>query len=197
MRQRESRLDDIREIRTMMEKSSRFLSLSGLSGVLAGFVGTCAALAANAVLESGRDETSKVVTIGGIALGSMALAVAASVLLSVRVARRRGLAAWGPAAREVIREMATPLVAGGLFCLVLVMHRMYVAVPGSLLVFYGVALAAAGKSTRDEVRWLGWVEIALGMLAFFYSQFALLYWAAGFGIVHILYGGLMYFKYEL
>jgi hypothetical protein len=197
MRQKESQLDDIREIRSIMEKSSRFLSLSGLSGVLAGFVGTGAALAADAVLDSGRDEPSKVLWIGGIGLSAMLLAVAASVLLSIRLARKRGQTAWGPPARDVVREMATPLVAGGLFCLVLVMHRMYVAVPGSLLVFYGLALAAAGKSTREEVRWLGWVEIALGMLAFTYTQFALLYWAAGFGIVHILYGGLMYFKYEL
>lgn len=197
MRQKESRLDDIREIRTMMEKSSRFLSLSGLSGILAGFIGTGAALAAGTVMESGRDESSKVFLIAGIGLCAMLLAVAASVILSIRLSRKHGQKAWGPAARDVVREMATPLAAGGLFCLVLVMHRMYVAVPGSLLVFYGLALAAAGKSTREEVRWLGWVEIALGMLAFMYTQFALLYWAAGFGIVHILYGGLMYFKYEL
>lgn len=197
MRQKESQLEDIREIRSIMEKSSRFVSLSGLSGIIAGFIGTGAALAANGVLASARDESTTVLLIGGIGASAMLLAVAASVALSIRLARKRGQSAWGPAALDLIREMATPLVAGGLFCLILVMHRMYVAIPGSLLVFYGLALAAAGKSSRDEVRWLGWVEIALGMTAFIYTQFALFYWAAGFGIVHILYGGLMYFKYEL
>ena len=197
MRDRESPLEDIREIRTMMEKSSRFLSLSGLSGVAAGFIGTAAALGANAVIDSGAEEPAKVLAIAGIGLCAMVIAVAASVLLSVRLARKRGQNPWGVSARDLVQEMATPLVAGGLFCCVLVMHRMYVAIPGSLLVFYGLSLAAAGKSSRAEVRWLGWVEIALGMLAFTFTQFALLYWAAGFGIVHILYGGLMYFKYEL
>jgi uncharacterized membrane protein HdeD (DUF308 family) len=113
------------------------------------------------------------------------------------MAKRKGLSVGPRVTQGLVMELGTSLVAGGLFVFVLVLHRMFLAVPGCLLIFYGIALAAAAKVSREEVRFLGWIEIAIGMLAFAFPEHGLLYWALGFGIVHILYGGLIYFKYEM
>lgn len=175
----------------------RFLSLSGLAGILAGLICTAGALAANGILSSGLSEHQMVQAIGLVGAGVVAATLVTSAVLSARLAKRTGLRADAAANRWIILELGTPLAAGGLFVFVLILHRMFLAVPGSMLIFYGIALAAAAKVSREEVRFLGWIEIAIGLLAFAFPEHGLLYWALGFGIAQILYGGLMYFKYEM
>jgi predicted lysophospholipase L1 biosynthesis ABC-type transport system permease subunit len=197
MTDRDDELHDVREIRSTMEQPSRFLSLSGLAGILAGLICTAGALAANAILSSGLSEYEMVQSIGLAAGGVVVATLVTSAWLSARLGRRTGLPPDGMANRWIILELGTPLVAGGLFVFVLILHRMFLAVPGSMLIFYGIALAAAAKVSREEVRFLGWIEIAIGLLAFAFPEHGLLYWALGFGIAQILYGGLMYFKYDV
>jgi predicted lysophospholipase L1 biosynthesis ABC-type transport system permease subunit len=197
MTDREEGPEDIREIRPTIEKSARFLSLSGLTGILAGLIATVGALAANALLESDFSEREKIQSIGLVGAAVLVLTLSLSTLLSARMAKRNGLSVRPRVTQALVLELGTSLVAGGLFVFVLVLHRMFLAVPGCLLIFYGIALSAAAKVSREEVRFLGWIEIAIGMLAFAFPEHGLLYWALGFGIVHILYGGLMYFKYEM
>jgi hypothetical protein len=188
---------DIREIRSSLEKSSRFLSLTGLAGIAAGMLSTAGALAVNSILSSGLSEHEMVQSIGLVGGGVLIATLAVSALLSARQARQRALPIGASATRSLVLELGTPLIAGGLFVFVLVLHQMFRAVPGSLLIFYGIGLAAAAKVSREEVRFLGWIDIAIGLLAFAFPEHGLLYWALGFGIAHILYGGLMYFKYEV
>jgi hypothetical protein len=197
MSDRDDKLHDIREIRSTIEQPSRFLSLSGLAGILAGLICTAGALAANALLASGLSEHETVQAIGLVAAAVVIATLSTSAWLSARLARRSGLPAGSGANKSILLELGTPLVAGGLFVFVLVLHRMFLAVPGSLLIFYGIALAAAAKVSREEVRFLGWIEIAIGLLAFAFPEHGLLYWALGFGIAQILYGGLMYLKYQM
>lgn len=197
MTDREEGPQDIREIRSMMERSSRFLSLSGLAGILAGLISTAGALAVNAILASGLSEREMVQAIGLVGCAVLVMTLIFSAALSARMAKRKGRPVRAPITKWIVLELGTPLVAGALFVFVLVLHRMYMAVPGCLLIFYGIALSAAAKVSREEVRFLGWIEIAIGMLAFAFPEHGLLYWALGFGIVHILYGGLIYFKEEM
>jgi uncharacterized membrane protein HdeD (DUF308 family) len=68
--------------------------------------------------------------------------------------------------------------------------------PSATLVFYGLALINASKYTVRDVFYLGICEIVLGVLSMFLTGFTLLFWALGFGILHILYGTIMYFKYD-
>jgi hypothetical protein len=197
MTDRADELHDVRDIRSTIEQPSRFLSLSGLAGILSGLICTVGALAANALLASGLSEHETVQAIGVVAAGVVIATLSTSAWLSARLARRSGVPAGATGNKSILLELGTPLVAGGFFVFVLVLHRMFLAVPGSLLIFYGIALAAAAKVSREEVRFLGWIEIAIGLLAFAFPEHGLLYWALGFGIAQILYGGLMYFKYEM
>ena len=65
-----------------------------------------------------------------------------------------------------------------------------------MLIFYGLALINSSKYTFFEIRYLGIAEIVLGLIASVFVSSGLILWAAGFGLLHIIYGIIMYYKYE-
>jgi len=200
----ESTLQDISEIRSMMEKATKFLSLSGLSGVSAGLIALAGAWLANAALGGSWGRLPSGPSAGGDtvaylvrdALGVLVCALAASTLFSVRMARRRGLRLWGPTTAYMLAALFVPLAAGGAFCGVLMSGGSYALIPSAMLVFYGLALLGAGNFTFSEVRYLGAIDVLLGLTAGFRPELGLVLWAGGFGILHIVYGILHYAKYE-
>jgi hypothetical protein len=207
-------LAQLSEIRAIMERSSRFLSLSGLSGIGAGVVALLGSAIAYWHLENAFPElyvaggyqrmlnasaAARQAALPGLLLlaGSM---IAAALLVAFFFTRRRthrsGQTLWSGPARRLAAALAIPLVAGGLFCL-----RLYLGgdagmvIPG-LLLFYGLALLNASKYTLDEIRLLGRVQVALGVAAMLKLEWGLTYFALGFGLAHIGYGLLMYNRYE-
>ncbi|MFC6224059.1 hypothetical protein ACFP2F_12485 [Hymenobacter artigasi] len=202
-------LAQLTEIRAIMERSSRFLSLSGLSGVGAGVVALLGSAVSHFYLQSefpdgylrlmqaSEPERRAALPFLLLLAGGM---IAAALLVAVFFTRRRthssGQTLWSSPARRLAVALAVPLVAGGLFCL-----RLYLGgdagmvVPG-LLLFYGLALLNASKYTLDEIRLLGLTQIGLGLLAMLQPGWGLAYFALGFGLGHIGYGLLMYNRYE-
>jgi hypothetical protein len=196
-------LKDVAEIRSMMERSSKFLSLSGLSGIGAGivaFIGwgwTIWYLGSR--FGPGTDGVANHQDVLLIMLASVLVvsaAVAVSMFFSWRLARKRGLPIWNTTAKETLSALLIPLAAGGVFCVILVREGAYAMIPSAMLVFYGMALTSAGKFTVGDIRILGLCEIALGLAAGLLPGFGLWFWIAGFGLLHIVYGILMYAKYE-
>ncbi|WP_161806991.1 hypothetical protein, partial [Hymenobacter sp. AT01-02] len=123
-------------------------------------------------------------------------ALAVATFFTVRRARRAGLPVWSALGRRLAISMAIPLITGGLFCLALFTRGAVSLVVPGLLVFYGLALLNASKYTLDEIRWLGLTQIGLGLAAVLLPGFGLAFFALGFGLGHILYGLLMYNRYE-
>ena len=203
-------LDDIREIRNMMERSSRFLSLSGLSGISAG----CFALAGAAIafFLLGYDQRyfePQSYFISGILHynnfipyliidGAFVLlgALVFSFYFTYRRARKKGLPFWDNTTRRMLIALSVPLIAGGIFCLVLIFHHLIYLVAPVTLIFYGLSLISASEYTLHELKFLGFSELILGFLAAILVGYGLIFWAAGFGLLHIIYGFRMYLKYE-
>lgn len=203
-------LAQLAEIRAIMDRSSRFISLSGLSGVGAGVVALVGAgigywkfqqrypyLHYMRVLESSPAEREAVLPfLLMLAVGMIGAALAVASFFTLRRARQAGQTVWGSLGRRLAISLLIPLVAGGLFCLALFgQGAVGMVVPG-LLVFYGLALLNASKYTLDEIRWLGLTQIALGLVAVLFPGYGLAFFALGFGVGHILYGLLMYNRYE-
>jgi hypothetical protein len=207
MHELENGLRDVSAIRAMMERASKFLSLSGLSGVSAGVVALAGSWTAfRALQQSGTRFPIPGEAVGGDAsLGRFLIADAVSVLIvalacstffSVRMARKKGYPLWGPTTKYLLAALMIPLAAGGAFCGVLLYHGIYGLLPAVMLVFYGLALLNAGNFTFSEVRYLGVIDILLGLTAGFQPALGLMLWAGGFGVLHIVYGILLYAKYE-
>jgi predicted lysophospholipase L1 biosynthesis ABC-type transport system permease subunit len=196
--------ETLAEIRHLMERSSRFISLSGLSGVFAGLyalAGAFAAYSQRGLSDFGYPRTlfysngALIFLLIDAAL-VLVLAVGTGIYLTTRKAKRDGNSIFDSSAKKLLINLFIPLAAGGLFCLALVYHGSIIYVPAVMLIFYGLALINASKYTRDDVRSLGLIEVLLGLLASFILGYGLMFWALGFGVMHIAYGIYMYLKYE-
>jgi len=203
----ESGLRDISAIRSMMERASKFLSLSGLSGISAGVVALAGAWAAHLAVQQSGTHIPLPGEVGGgdawlvrfliaDAISVLVVALACSTFFSVRIAKKKGYPLWGPTTMHLMAALLIPLAAGGAFCGVLLSHGIYGLLPAAMLVFYGLALLNAGNFTFGEVRYLGVIDILLGLTAGFQPAIGLILWAGGFGLLHIVYGILLYAKYE-
>jgi hypothetical protein len=198
-------LKDIQEIRAMMERNSKFLSLSGLSGVSAGVVALVGVIAAWWYLGQSIDyvstpaERSVSHLYRFLAMDAalvMLFAVGLATLFSVRMARKKNLPLWTPTSKLLLLNLLIPLVAGGAFCLILLWHHDIQFIPAVMLLFYGMALLNASKFTVPEMRWLAISELILGLGCAIWVRHSLIFWALGFGIAHMAYGTVMYFRYE-
>ena len=211
MKNNSESIEDIKTIRKMMEESSRFLSLSGLSGVSAGIFAIAGAIVAYfLILNNGSinyDEYFRSLSekeIHSIRLQLIADAVCVLVLsllfslyFSIKKARREGKHFRSPVSKRLLINLFIPLITGGIFIIVLLIrNHMQLIVPG-LLIFYGLALINAAKFTYDEVFYLGILEIITGLVSAFFSGWGIIFWIIGFGILHIVYGVAMYRRYEL
>ncbi|HTK83019.1 MAG TPA: hypothetical protein VL633_12060 [Bacteroidota bacterium] len=193
----EESIKDLSEIRSMMERSSKFLSLSGLSGVSAGIVallGSACAYWYRDVYVSGDKDFFQFLLLDAAAV--FILAVGLAVLFSTRMAKKNNLPVWDHTAKHLTNSLLTPLITGGFFCVLLWYHGDVRLIVPAMLVFYGLALNNCSKLTVSEIQYLALGEIVLGLLAMVFPQSWLLLWALGFGALHIVYGALLYVKYE-
>jgi hypothetical protein len=205
MKEEQDYIRNIAEIRSMMERSSKFLSLSGWAGIMAGIYALIGAYIAHNVLHFNpgeNDYDGQLEVASGLqqviilALIILLLSIATAVYFSWKNADKRGERLWNPTSKRLLMNMAVPLVSGGLLVLVLISKHMIEFVAPFTLLFYGLALYNAGKFTYPEVKNLGLVEIALGLISTYFVGFGLIFWAFGFGVVHIIYGIYMHYRYE-
>ncbi|HEY8401259.1 MAG TPA: hypothetical protein VIK89_08360 [Cytophagaceae bacterium] len=204
MEDTQQHLNDLKEIRSMMERSSRFISLSGLSGIFAGIFALAGAAAAWWYLEMRWDfpydpnmDRSLEFLLFFIADAStvLILAISFAIFFTTRQARKKGQKIFDKTTLRLLSNIALPLATGGFYCLALLYYAPGLVAP-SMLIFYGLALLNGSKYTLNDIRYLGVSEIILGLINLLYLGYGLLFWALGFGILHILYGTIMYFKYE-
>jgi hypothetical protein len=207
MNNQEEQLSALNDIRKMMDRSSRFISLSGLSGIFAGIVALGGAYIAHWELENFFNggygpgvsaDISIEFNLIKIGISVLIIALAGGLFFTLRQSRKKGLPIWDKTAKNLLINLSIPLVSGGLFIIaLLIVHPgSFGLVAPSCLVFYGLALINASKYTYTDIRFLGLCEVALGLISMFYIGYGLYFWALGFGLLHIFYGALMYFKYE-
>jgi hypothetical protein len=210
----EKQLENLSEVKHLIEKSTKFISLSGLAGVFAGFFALLGAAIMYykfgaffamryskygiAYQEMLRGEAYREFIMFGIIVGVsvLVLAILSGVLLTINKAKRKALPIWDNTSKRLLLNLFVPLVAGGLFAAALIYHGLIFLVAPVTLIFYGLALINASKYTIHDVKYLGYIEVTLGILSSFFVGYGLFVWALGFGLMHMVYGILMYYKYE-
>lgn len=200
MKTKDNYLEEIKEIRKLMEESSRFLTLSGLSGILVGIYALAGAFLAYKLLNSPNYNeiiaTDLVNQLVGIAVLTLLLSLVTIVWLTHRRVRQAEKKFWNAGSKLMMVNLAIPILSGGVLIIIFVSRGIYAIVSPACLIFYGLALINAAKFTRQEIFYMGLFQIVLGLLAALFSGFGLLLWALGFGAIHIIYGTVMYLRYE-
>lgn len=198
--------EDLSHIRSMMERSSRFISLSGLSGVVAGLAAIIGAAYVYFVFKrEGIDyfdgdrnifKPALVRELVWIGITILIAALLSGYIFTANKSRKKGLKIWDATTKRLLATFAVPLLAGGFFCLALLYHHLFVFIAPATLIFYGLALVSAERYTLTDIKYLGYFEIVLGLLSLFFLGWGLVFWAIGFGVLHIVYGLIMHRKYK-
>ena len=208
MDQQHASLETLQDIRRIMDRSSRFLSLSGLSGVAAGVFALIGVYFAYDWIREYyvrynqrgahdlKDFDHLKWSLIGLAGAVMAGAVLFSFYFTWRKAKKSNVPIWDHTSRKLLINLVIPLIAGGVFVFGLLRYSEWMFVAPSCLVFYGMALVNASKYTLTDIRYLGLLEIGLGLVNMWYPGYGLYFWGVGFGVLHIVYGLIMWWKYE-
>ncbi len=211
--QHEDSLQALKEIKSMMERSSRFVSLSGLSGIAAGVSALVGAFFAGKIIykHNGRSQLryqfeqmsgnvgvkdfmgSKLLF---IAVVTLVVAIGAALLFTFLRGKKHQIPMWSVTSRRLLVNLAVPLIAGGIYLLQLIEAGAFGLIAPGCLIFYGLALVNSSKYTLVELRYLGYCQILLGLINCAFVGYGLYFWAAGFGLLHIVYGVYMWNKYE-
>lgn len=210
-------LETLEDIKKIMDRSSRFISLSGLSGIAAGVCALAGAWFAKSVIDEGGRSSARVIGelkgsyanvgvdmlksfmgsrlfwIAGITL---AAAIFFAFVFTYIRSSKQGIPVWGVMAKRLMWNVALPMIAGGIFLLKLIEAGVYGLIAPGCLIFYGLALVNGAKYTLGEIRYLGYALIILGLINCWFPGYGLYFWAAGFGVLHIVYGIMMWNKYE-
>jgi len=194
-------LKDISEIKDLMNKSARFISLSGLSGILAGIYALAgAAIAYWLVEEYSRGTLILDGTIFRLVMLDLCLiailSVGTGIFLTTRKAKKNDVKIWDGASKRLIINFLIPLIVGGLYILIILNRHKYGQTAALMLIFYGLALVNASKYSIGDIRYLGFIQIILGLICAWYPGYGFWLWVFGFGIMHIIYGTWMHFKYD-
>ena len=194
-------LKDISEIKNLMNKSSRFISLSGLSGILAGIYALIGAALTYYLVITYSDGTLILDgwvfnTVMFILFMIAFLSAATGIFLTTKKAKSNGEKIWDNSSRRLLLNFLVPLVVGGLYCIIILSQGRYGQTGGLMLIFYGLALVSASKYSIGDIQYLGYIQIILGLIASYYPGYGFWLWVLGFGIMHIIYGTWMHFKYD-
>lgn len=207
MRTEQEYIKDLSEIRSMMERSTKFLSLTGWSGIMAGIYALAGVGIAYKLFYTGtapgmhhsisdQEITSNILSLILLAVAILLLAVGTATYLSYKKARKNKEVLWNPVARRLVFNMAIPLITGGVLILILLSKGILGLAAPLTLIFYGLALINASKFTFNELKSLGITEILLGLMSSYFIGYSLVFWAIGFGLMHIAYGIYMHLRYK-
>jgi hypothetical protein len=193
----------------MMEKASKFISLSGISGILAGCIALLGAGAAwwylylflpeadkSLIFDSMPVSSERIVLLFSLAVFTFAGSFFAAAFFTTRNSKKKKLPVWDFHTKRLFFNLMLPIVTGAVFIIALTYYHFYILILPASLIFYGLSLINASHFTYSDIKYLGFLEILVGITGLVWVEITLLLWAIGFGILHIIYGIRMYFKYE-
>lgn len=190
MSQEKEHLQAIQEIKTMMERSTKFSSISGKAGIVVGILAV--------IVFAGIHwfDVTSVTSMFVVMVGTLVVALSIGLYLSIAKAKKEGTAIFNTTAKRFLVQFFIPLIVGGILCLIFACHNQVGFIPAMMLIFYGFALVHASKFSLDTIKNLGYLEIVAGLIAATFTQYGMWCWVFGFGVLHIIYGFIIYTKYE-
>lgn len=197
-------IEDLKDIKQMMNRSSKFISLSRMSGIAAGILALVGAYLAFQTIYADQNylvyrqaslSSENLLNLLIIALMTLILSIGSGIFFTTRKAKKNKQKLWDSQTKNLLINLFIPLATGGILCFILLLKGFIGIIAPLTLIFYGLALVNASKYTLEEIRSLGLIEIILGLLGIYFIGYGLILWAIGFGILHIVYGIVMHLRY--
>ncbi len=190
MSQEKEHLQAIQDIKKMMERSTKFSSISGKAGIVVGMLAV--------IVFAGIKwfDVTTVASLSVVMVGTLMIALSIGLYLSIAKAKKEGAAIFDTTAKRFLVQFFIPLFVGGILCLIFACQNQILYIPAMMLIFYGFALVHASKFSLDTIKSLGYLEIIAGLIAAAFTQYGMWFWVIGFGVLHIIYGFIIYTKYE-
>jgi len=199
-----------------LEQSSRFISLSGLSGVFVGFCGLLGTYIMHYLIRGDDTKSDKEmlniissfdyynlsvhVFVGEhlifLAIYTVIFAILFAFYLTLRRSKRENHPIWDIHIQKQLSTLSIPLIVGLIFVIKLVASANYPLIVPSLLLFYGIALVNIRGLTNGDIGYLGYAFIVLGIVNLWLEGWGILFFGFGFGVLHIIYGTVTFIIYE-
>ena len=198
-------IEDLKEIKHIMNRSSRFISLSGLSGISAGITALIGAYLAHKFVFVDSDyltfesvilSTEQFSMLLMTALGTAVVSIGLVIYLTTKETKKRKQKIYDQQTKRILLNLSIPLLAGGIISMMFLVRGYVGIVLPMTLIFYVMALVNVSKYTLNEIRSLGLIEIFLGLVALQLVSYGLIIWSIGFGVLHIVYGFIIKMKYK-
>lgn len=202
---KEKYIQDVKEIKDIMVRTTRFVSLSGLSGVATGLTALVGTFLVYQTVFKDQDylvynsvelDSGKLRYLLFFAVGTLILSIGTAIFFTSRKTKKQNQSGWNSQTRKLLFNLLIPLITGGVLCLILLFRGFLGMLAPLTLIFYGLALLNGSKYTLSEMKNLGLIQILIGLTAFQFIEYGLLFWALGFGVVQILYGIIVQIKYK-
>ena len=110
--------------------------------------------------------------------------------------KKHGEKIWDTTSKRLVFNFLIPLAVGGIYILIILNQQKYGQTAALMLLFYGLALINASKYSIGDIRYLGLIQIVLGLICALFPGYGFWLWTLGFGVMHIIYGTWMHFKYD-
>ena len=177
--------DNLRFIRETMERAGSFTAVPGWGGIAMGISAIIAA-----VLAGKEQDPALWLRVWIIELIVAMLLASATMTLKAR--RARTSLFMGPA-RRFAMAFAPPVMVGGVLTWALAWREQFELLPAVWLLLYGAGIIAGGMYSVRVVPIMGGLFFMLGLLALFLPGNLLL--ALGFGVLHIVFGSIIAWRY--
>jgi hypothetical protein len=165
-----------------MESASSFTAVAGSGMIGVGLIGLVASGVATRI---GNPVDLRVWVPAAV------LSIAVAAYANARKARRMEVPLWSGAFRKTVWVMAPVLVVGAILTFALWRQGAVALVPGTWLALYGAGVTAGGTLSVRAVRGMGIVLTGLGAVALLQPQWGAPLLAAGFGVMHLVFGLLL------
>jgi hypothetical protein len=181
-------MDNLRYIRRTIEQAGSFTAVPGLGGVLVGSTALAAAWIAGP-----RTANLRWLMVW---LAEAIVALLIGVVSAAMKSRRAGMPLLSGPGRKFVAGFAPSLIAGVVLSAVLFRAGIGEFLPGVWLLLYGTAVLSGGWASVRVVPMMGACFMAAGAVALFWPDAAgELFLAAGFGGLHIIFGGVIASRY--
>ena len=189
--------DSLLYIRRTLDAAGRLSTVSGTGIFFIGVLALAAVLVN--VRFTGTPWDSALHPYASLAVWGVLLVFSAAItaFCMARKSSRTGVAFWSPVLRKALWPLSAPMALGAILSAAMLRAEHLEFLPVIWLGCYGAALTAAGVMSESPVRWMGISFMGLAISAVFLPYSAgLALLAAGFGLLHIIFGAYIHWRLD-